>query len=270
MLKFFRKIRLKLLSENPPAGRAGKFSKYLIYAIGEIILVVIGILLALQINNWNENEKLKAEEVKFLNNFKQSLIADIEFNKFRFDKYDLTKESISILLTHMEEDLPYQDSLKYHFGRITNTWTPKINTEVFEALKSKDVNLISNDVLRDKMISYYSWSSAVLDAQINKYVQRIEGANSTIFNTRFVALWNGNYQKYRLTKIFDDLEIEMVPINYNELKKDKVFMYFLRSLKNQFYWDIEVTQIDLNAKIEDLIKSIDAELKTKTNNESTI
>lgn len=54
MIKFFRKIRQKLLSEN-------KFSKYLLYAIGEIILVVIGILIALSINNWNENRKQKAE-----------------------------------------------------------------------------------------------------------------------------------------------------------------------------------------------------------------
>ena len=255
MIKFFRKIRQKLLAENRTA-------KYLIYAIGEIVLVVIGILIALQINNWNEKEKLNVEEVKFLKNFKQSLIADIEFNNFRYDKYDLTKESISILLNHIEQDLPYQDSLKYHFGIITNTWTPKINTEVFEALKSKDLNLISNDGLRDKLISYYSWSSNVLDAQINNYVQRIENASSTILNTRFVALWNGNYDKYRATKNFDDLELEMVPNNYNELKKDKVFMYFLRSLKNQFYWDIEVSQYDINEKIDDLIISIDSELKT--------
>ena len=50
MIKFFKKIRQKLLSEN-------QFSKYLIYAVGEIILVVIGILIALQINNWNEEDK---------------------------------------------------------------------------------------------------------------------------------------------------------------------------------------------------------------------
>lgn len=50
MIKFFRKIRQRLLTEN-------KFSKYLIYAIGEILLVVIGILIALQINNWNESQK---------------------------------------------------------------------------------------------------------------------------------------------------------------------------------------------------------------------
>ena len=48
MIKFFRKIRQKLLTQN-------KFSKYLLYAVGEIVLVVIGILIALQINNWNQD-----------------------------------------------------------------------------------------------------------------------------------------------------------------------------------------------------------------------
>ena len=52
MIKFFRKIRQNLLSE-------GKTGKYLKYAIGEIVLVVIGILIALQINNWNEQSKAK-------------------------------------------------------------------------------------------------------------------------------------------------------------------------------------------------------------------
>ena len=54
MIKFFRKIRQRLLTEN-------KFSKYLLYAIGEIILVVVGILIALKINNWN-SLKIKAKE----------------------------------------------------------------------------------------------------------------------------------------------------------------------------------------------------------------
>ena len=56
MIKFFRKIRQKLLSE-------GKTGKYLKYAIGEIVLVVIGILIALQINNWNENRKAEIIEL---------------------------------------------------------------------------------------------------------------------------------------------------------------------------------------------------------------
>jgi len=51
MINFFRKIRKKMADDNPPDGRAGKPMKYMRYAIGEIVLVVIGILIALQVNN---------------------------------------------------------------------------------------------------------------------------------------------------------------------------------------------------------------------------
>jgi hypothetical protein len=75
MIKFFRKIRQKLLSEN-------KFSKYLLYAIGEIVLVVIGILIALQINNWNNNHKLEKEEIQLM----KSLHKEFTINLTLFDK----------------------------------------------------------------------------------------------------------------------------------------------------------------------------------------
>lgn len=69
MLTFFRKIRQKLLSQN-------KVTRYLVYALGEIVLVVIGILLALQINTWNQNRLDRKQE--------QQLLAqlEIEYNKF--------------------------------------------------------------------------------------------------------------------------------------------------------------------------------------------
>ena len=69
MIKFFRKIRQRLVIED-------KFSKYLLYAIGEIILVVIGILIALQINNWNEKQKNKQQELIILENILQDLKND--------------------------------------------------------------------------------------------------------------------------------------------------------------------------------------------------
>ena len=67
MIKFFRKIRQNLLMENLSDEQVGKTSKYFKYAIGEIVLVVIGILIALQINNWNEENKLKNQEQKYIN-----------------------------------------------------------------------------------------------------------------------------------------------------------------------------------------------------------
>ncbi len=70
MIKFFRKIRQNLLMEI-------KTGKYLKYAIGEIILVVIGILIALQINNWNEARKLKSVEIKILQDLKNDIQENI-------------------------------------------------------------------------------------------------------------------------------------------------------------------------------------------------
>ncbi|MEZ4899654.1 MAG: hypothetical protein R2806_22605 [Saprospiraceae bacterium] len=141
--------------------------------------------------------------------------------------------------------------------------------EVFEALKSNDLNLISNDGLRNKLISYYSWSNNILNEDVAGYVKIIEDASLNIFNTRFDALWNGNYKKYKATENWEDLELEMIPNDYEELKQDKAFMYFLRSLKNQYYWKIEVSLNSLNERANDLIKSIDSELKIRRNNEST-
>ena len=69
MIKFFRHIRQQLLMEN-------KTTKYLKYAIGEVVLVIIGILLALQINNWNENRIKKAKT----DNYLRALITEIERN----------------------------------------------------------------------------------------------------------------------------------------------------------------------------------------------
>jgi hypothetical protein len=69
MFTLLRKIRQSLI-------KPGQFQKYLFYAIGEILLVMIGILLALHVNNWNENKKLEKAEIKLLKEMRAALIED--------------------------------------------------------------------------------------------------------------------------------------------------------------------------------------------------
>lgn len=71
MLRFFRQIRQRLLTDN-------KFSKYLLYAVGEILLVVIGILIALQVDSWNEDRMTRKAEHELLLNLKEELITNRE------------------------------------------------------------------------------------------------------------------------------------------------------------------------------------------------
>ena len=84
MLKIFRKLRQKLLSQN-------KYSKYLLYALGEILLVVIGILIALQVNNWNQKRLNKIEEINILANINTEF--KINLDKFK-NTYDGAKKAI--------------------------------------------------------------------------------------------------------------------------------------------------------------------------------
>jgi len=93
VLKFFRRIRQKLLSE-------GHLRKYLVYALGEIALVVIGILIALQINNWNEWRKERATEIELLNSLKEEITANIRQLEDGMSIHKTSKEKCVLLLKH--------------------------------------------------------------------------------------------------------------------------------------------------------------------------
>jgi len=100
MIKFFRKIRQKLLTEN-------KFSKYLIYAFGEIVLVVIGILIALQINNWNQSKQEKTSLSEYLTSIAQNIKVDIENLAY----IKTTRENTVARVPRMTFTLLYSDFL---------------------------------------------------------------------------------------------------------------------------------------------------------------
>ena len=166
MIKFFRQIRQRLLTEN-------KLSKYLLYAIGEIVLVVIGILIALQINNQNEQKKLKVQEVEALT----EIISDLTININKFDEIlngenrpgniSNTLSSLNIIIDHLKSNIAYHDSLDTHFGIITfslNTFNYK--TSGYESLSSVGLDLIKNTKLRSEIGEYYT-SSIVIPQDVS-------------------------------------------------------------------------------------------------------
>lgn len=149
MLKFFRKIRQELLEQQ-------KVKNYFLYAIGEIILVVIGILIALQINTWNQNRLTKLKEKEILSDFKRELSIEIQELQNVIPQYSHSKKSINNILNHLENDLPYNDSLASDFFNSTSTYDfVGFRTGVYEALKTNGLDLISNKELRNLIIDVY-------------------------------------------------------------------------------------------------------------------
>jgi hypothetical protein len=167
MIKFFRKIRQNLLTEN-------KFSKYLLYAIGEIVLVVIGILIALSINNWNEERKLKSVEIKILQDLKNDIQENIgNLNKGIY-QLEIANKDISKVLLMYEQKTPYNDSLLPAFANFLGQWDPDFTYAGFENLKNLGVNIISNTTLRKQIINLIEVEMDILD---NSDMSRIDQMN---------------------------------------------------------------------------------------------
>ena len=108
MIKFFKRIRQQLLQENLSDRQAGSIQKYLLYALGEILLVVIGILLALQINNWNEYRKERIMEKNYLLAIKTDLEKDTAFLHQLYPQgYPVSTSSFLIIQKCLEVILKY-------------------------------------------------------------------------------------------------------------------------------------------------------------------
>ncbi|WP_052188180.1 DUF6090 family protein [Cellulophaga sp. Hel_I_12] len=173
MIKFFRKIRQNLLSE-------GKTLKYFKYAVGEIILVVIGILIALQVNNWNEERKKKTEVDQLLLDIEQDLISNYKATNFTIDFYR-KQDSLTRLIA--EKKLTEEDyNANYNLRYLVSNW---------EYLIPKEKN-INQFVESEKIVNaeYKPIIEAIKDIQYNKFAlddtwsnldENIENNGKTLF-----------------------------------------------------------------------------------------
>lgn len=149
MIKFFRNIRKSLLMEN-------KTSKYFKYAIGEIILVMIGILLALQVNSWNQKRLDRKFETVMLNEVKSSLESDMEIYEIFVERAKLKSEGIQELLEMIASKKSYPDSvLRNTYNKMSLGFVFNYNKGGYEAIKSVGLDKISNDSLRNGLIVTY-------------------------------------------------------------------------------------------------------------------
>ena len=204
MIKFFRKIRQKLLSK-------GKLSKYLFYAIGEIILVMIGILLALQVNNWNENKKATANELKLLKQLEQDLTAnEKEYEQIR-RAYLAFQDAGQYILNHMDKNMSITDSLLDNFRRSQSQidFNP-INTSYIFMLNS-GLNELKNDSLRIALTKFYEQDIRLMNLRNDKLlaiqVQHLDPFMITHFKVEKIKFKNSIYFNSLMTVPRDYLNL---------------------------------------------------------------
>ncbi|MFH6767313.1 DUF6090 family protein [Gaetbulibacter aquiaggeris] len=236
MIKFFRKIRQNLLSGN-------KLSKYLIYAIGEIILVVIGILIALGINNWNDKNILLSKETSLLIEMKSNLESDLEGLKWDINKNEKLLKANRIVLESLNNGV-YHDSLNQYYTRIKGNTVFVKNTSAFKNLESIGLNIIKNDSLRIKITKLYS--------EGYHYIRYIEEVRDEKFQYEQITPQITKHLRLSSENLYE-------PINADELSKNNEFKSVIILNCDMRYYIIQVYK-DIKNLIVELIKAIELEL----------
>ena len=150
MINFFRKIRRQLLTQN-------KVSKYLLYAIGEIVLVVIGILIALSINNWNEQRNSISTQMASVGKLKLDLIADINRFNYLDSIYNSWKKEVDFILSEVLTGS--RDKLngpeEYGIGRGSVYYVTLKKTMYNEMINTGIFYQLENQGLENSIAEYY-------------------------------------------------------------------------------------------------------------------
>jgi len=249
MFKFFRHIRQTLIMEN-------KTSKYLKYAIGEIFLVVIGILIALQVNNWNENRKNQKEGIAILKNLNSELKDDFSMMAYTIKRLELRKASadyLYLLLTNKDRGIK-MDSVTIVEALMRCGYIHKFvpSFAVYNEIQnSGKLNLIKSDSIKKHLANYKSKVEESLRIE-NPYETTLKDFEKKItqFLSEIPLTDNKRFtERYRL-----------VSFNLVEISEDKAILSILKQISYITAIELNVKKDLLIPKLEDLKDSIDKEL----------
>jgi hypothetical protein len=211
------------MSENPPAGRAGKTGKpasrtgrYLKYAIGEIILVMVGILLALQINNWNEGKKIAQLKQKLYVELRASIMTDTVSYNNSIKHYKSAYSNAELLKAKIASDAPYSSELDSSFALIERIQPNESDYIILRRISDVGIEIIDDAELKNEFIHYYE-----------------DSKNFVKFGGKARELLQEIYPKYFISH---DVYISATPEDFEQLKKANDFKvaldYCFQSAKN--------------------------------------
>ncbi|WP_422106393.1 DUF6090 family protein [Winogradskyella sp.] len=204
MIKFFRKIRQRLLAEN-------RFSKYLLYAIGEIILVVIGILIALQINDWNQDRINATKEHQFLGEIIINLEEDmglidmcLVYNKNKFKAIDSAFHFMSLMKNNKSLGKQFSSLLPV----LTNSEFFYPSRVTFDGIISTgQIEIIRSSELRKQISNYYS------DKSLDGVQEQLKINTQSFLDITTPKMINQEMAKFFTKRDFDVIPLERLTIH---------------------------------------------------------
>ncbi|TXD64262.1 DUF6090 family protein [Polaribacter glomeratus] len=211
MIKFFRKIRQNLLKE-------GKTTKYFKYAIGEIVLVVIGILIALQINNWNEENANHKKQIDYLKSLKNEMESNLQnVNKEEQHILDFMKREevlVKIMSSSKAIDSTSDKTIfKFYFDIYNDDVITNIETgAISEIISSGGLQYIKNDSIR-KLIASWDTNTYLVKYQEENLKETLKEIDNLFFDEELIS----TRYVYSFLESFDTQKLGE-PLGTNSLK----------------------------------------------------
>ena len=193
-----------------------KTGKYLKYAIGEIILVVIGILVALSINNWNEDRKERKLEVNILNEIAKNLENDLVAIDDGIRVTTIYRDNNLNIYKHLEQKTPLTDSLRMAYSRTYGGRRFNGSTLGFENLKNNGINIIQNDSLKASIVELYN----VHLLRLTNVQIVTEEVSALYLKQKISKLKTGNkyVEPLNIITLYDDHEFKETTLYFSKIK----------------------------------------------------
>ncbi|MBK7870206.1 MAG: hypothetical protein IPJ74_05695 [Saprospiraceae bacterium] len=210
------------------------------YALGELLLIFLGITLAMGFNNWNEGQKQKRLERKTLIEIRNGIEVDLQDIRSNVSGFKKRTKAGKMLYVHLKEQLSLSDSLKFYLPYLKGTTQFINNTTPYETLKSRGFELIRNDSLRLAIMHYYDVSQ--------DWIKIVEAEHVS------------HYQEYVKPFILNYFSPEsLLPNDYASMMKNKSLIPMLHwSYSNSSYM-LELYE-DIEKEANNLTQRIDTEL----------
>ncbi|PQJ81722.1 DUF6090 family protein [Polaribacter glomeratus] len=257
MIKLFRKIRQNLLIENQPGRQPNKTRKYLKYAVGEVILVVIGILIALWINNTYQDYKNSQLTNSFLLDFKRDLLADTRVLDKRIKTNETMVKNIDsiIIFFQTKKELTSKELhtfATYNLSIMYESYFIPEKSTLRQFESSNNNNLISSKLLKDKLFEYHT---------INDRNEKNMETSVQLYQHNF---FTRDFMKLLAIKEFKMLMSGLTPaLSQESLKKITLIEDYWVSLfqKKGLTENQNKNYSEVSLKAKEILKLIEAKLK---------
>ncbi len=257
MINFFKNIRHKLLFGNEPTSQASRLSRYLIYAAGEIVLIVAGILIALSLNNWNEHRKAEKLELEYLQRILTDLRADANYLKNQIQECEkVINSSYQYIHEAYKEQKSTEDYIKLIELFTDRTENLVVQNSTYLELKnSGKLSIFQNRTIKDSLIALnrdYEYAAARIK-EFNEY-------HSNVLSS--LKVYPRKYSKQRTfifdePHMFDPSEWEYINDPTSQAFKDQEWAATIYLIKHSEAMEFHKS---LLKKVEFLTEQIETEL----------